>query len=415
MNFLSSCLLNVAIIGASSGKGQDFIEALNGRQDVKIVACVVNENIPKNIEKLQESGVTIIKNGDVSRLISEIPFDVAIVSLPHYLHDGVTRQLLEAKKIIIKEKPLALNETIARSYAQKGSVPIFTTVQRSTHPIFLEAKKDLSLIGEPVSFKYTYTFSLPSKTSGWRGESAKSGGGVVLDMGYHIIDVVLDFFGQPSSVEATFGYKFPEMEKQKLEDSSTLTFSYPSSLRGELILDRHAEKKEERFEIEGALGTMIITPTTYDILVGSETVKHVENSLTKIQVIQKMFDVCLTQQPDSVMLEKQFDRNIQTLSIIDKAYKQKEKKYRTDMNTLPPLSEAAKSLKPGYYEHFKGLKYRLVSVGRHSETLEEYVVYQALYGDQLTWVRPLPLFVETVTKDGKSFPRFKYLGTSLDK
>ncbi len=84
------------------------------------------------------------------------------------------------------------------------------------------------------------------------------------------------------------------------------------------------------------------------------------------------------------------------------------------MDTLPPLSEEAKSLKPGFYEHFKGLKYRLINVARHSETLEEYVVYQALYGDQSTWVRPLPLFLETVTKGGITFPRFRYLGISLD-
>lgn len=84
------------------------------------------------------------------------------------------------------------------------------------------------------------------------------------------------------------------------------------------------------------------------------------------------------------------------------------------MSTLPLLSEEARSLKPGFYEHYKGLKYRLVSVARHSETLDEYVVYQALYGDQLTWVRPLSLFLENVTKEGVTFPRFRYLGTSCD-
>lgn len=323
MSFPASYILNVAVIGAGSGKGQDYVEALRARQDVKIVACVVNEKVPENIAKLQELGVTIIRNGDVARLISEVSFDAAIVSLPHHLHDGVARQLLEANKYIIKEKPLALNEATARGYVQKRSTPIFTTVQRSTHPIFVEAKSDLSLIGEPVSFTYTYAFSLPSQTSGWRAESNKSGGGVVLDMGYHVIDVVLDFFGPPDNVKPSFGYKYPEMERQKLEDSTLLTFSYSHGLQGVLVLDRHAEKKEERFEIKGTLGAIVITPTTYDLWIDSNLLKHVEKPLSKIQIIQEMFDVCLAKRDDRAMLEKQFHRNMQTLAVIDKVYEQK--------------------------------------------------------------------------------------------
>ncbi len=75
---------------------------------------------------------------------------------------------------------------------------------------------------------------------------------------------------------------------------------------------------------------------------------------------------------------------------------------------LPPLSEEAKSLVLGsLYEHYKGLRYRLIQVARHSETLEEYVVYQALYGDHGVWIRPLQMFLEEVVIDGKITPRFK--------
>jgi hypothetical protein len=84
------------------------------------------------------------------------------------------------------------------------------------------------------------------------------------------------------------------------------------------------------------------------------------------------------------------------------------------MDSLPPLSQEARAFKLGYYEHYKGMRYRVLSVARHSETLEEYVVYQALYGDQLVWVRPLKMFIETITKDGKTVARFEYLGNTLD-
>ena len=63
-------------------------------------------------------------------------------------------------------------------------------------------------------------------------------------------------------------------------------------------------------------------------------------------------------------------------------------------------------LKPGLYRHFKGRMYRLLHVAKHSETLEEMVVYQALYGEQGIWVRPASMWNEHVERDGYSGPRF---------
>lgn len=76
------------------------------------------------------------------------------------------------------------------------------------------------------------------------------------------------------------------------------------------------------------------------------------------------------------------------------------------------LSPEAKSLKLGLYEHYKGNKYQVLGVAIHSKTLEELVVYKALYGEGLTWVRPLKMFLETVEVDGEVKPRFRYLGES---
>jgi len=67
-------------------------------------------------------------------------------------------------------------------------------------------------------------------------------------------------------------------------------------------------------------------------------------------------------------------------------------------------------LKKGIYEHYKGKRYEVLCVAKHSETLEETVIYQALYGDKDIWVRPLKMFEESVEVNGKSVPRFKYVG-----
>ena len=67
-------------------------------------------------------------------------------------------------------------------------------------------------------------------------------------------------------------------------------------------------------------------------------------------------------------------------------------------------------IRPGLYRHFKGKDYRVLYTATHSETLEPMVVYQALYGQRGIWVRPAAMWNETVTREGKTLPRFTYIG-----
>ena len=64
----------------------------------------------------------------------------------------------------------------------------------------------------------------------------------------------------------------------------------------------------------------------------------------------------------------------------------------------------------GKYRHFKGGEYEVIGIAKDSETLEDVVVYRALYGDGELWVRNAEMFGETVTREGKTFPRFEYIG-----
>jgi hypothetical protein len=65
----------------------------------------------------------------------------------------------------------------------------------------------------------------------------------------------------------------------------------------------------------------------------------------------------------------------------------------------------------GIYEHYKrGGQYKILCVAKDSETLEDLVVYKALYGDGQVWIRNLNMFAENVERDGQEVPRFKYIG-----
>lgn len=71
--------------------------------------------------------------------------------------------------------------------------------------------------------------------------------------------------------------------------------------------------------------------------------------------------------------------------------------------------DQSKAVVPGIYKHFKGKQYRVIGVARHSETLEELVVYEALYENKTSrlWVRPLSMFADFVEVEGKKVPRFE--------
>ncbi|MCX6818572.1 MAG: DUF1653 domain-containing protein [Candidatus Aenigmarchaeota archaeon] len=74
-----------------------------------------------------------------------------------------------------------------------------------------------------------------------------------------------------------------------------------------------------------------------------------------------------------------------------------------------------KEIKLGKYRHYKGKFYKVIGTARHSETLEELVVYKALYaskefGKNALWVRPKKMFLENVVIGGKKVLRFKFVG-----
>ena len=68
-----------------------------------------------------------------------------------------------------------------------------------------------------------------------------------------------------------------------------------------------------------------------------------------------------------------------------------------------------------YYRHFKGNIYLVLHIAKHSETLEEMVVYQAMYGERGVWVRPKARFEEEIERDGRTFRRFEPISDEKTK
>lgn len=66
-------------------------------------------------------------------------------------------------------------------------------------------------------------------------------------------------------------------------------------------------------------------------------------------------------------------------------------------------------IKQGKYRHFKGNEYEVLYIAKNSETLEDMVVYRALYGEGEVWVRPASMWNEEIVRDGKRVKRFTFI------
>lgn len=70
-------------------------------------------------------------------------------------------------------------------------------------------------------------------------------------------------------------------------------------------------------------------------------------------------------------------------------------------------------LKPGVYRHYKNKNYSVIGCAKHTETGEEFIVYRALYGAGELWARPKDMFMSEVTVEGRTVPRFQFIGDSV--
>ena len=75
------------------------------------------------------------------------------------------------------------------------------------------------------------------------------------------------------------------------------------------------------------------------------------------------------------------------------------------------------TIKLGIYQHYRGMRYRVLGIAKHSETLEDLVVYEALYDNKVskTWARPLAMFLDKIEKDGELINRFEFVGEDKEQ
>jgi 1,5-anhydro-D-fructose reductase (1,5-anhydro-D-mannitol-forming) len=196
------------------------------------------------------------------------------VATPVFLHAPLTIQALRAGKHVLCEKPMAMNETEARSMlhtAEESGCILGVAYYRRMYPKMQRAKQllDAGAVGKPVLAELTSHGwfdgkKLDRKESGekessrsWLIDPAQAGGGPLYDIASHRIDVLNFWFGQPQRVT---GHLSNAVHLYAVEDNATVMIDYAGGVRGIVDVRWHSKVKRDECRIRGTDGEMELSP-----------------------------------------------------------------------------------------------------------------------------------------------------------
>ncbi|GAB7185471.1 Gfo/Idh/MocA family oxidoreductase [Kitasatospora sp. Ki12] len=247
-----------AIIGLGHQTAEDHLPGLLGSGQAELVAvCDSNPSVLREHEsRLQVPAFT--RTAD---LLDAVRPDFVIVAVPHYAGRAVIEECAKRGVHVMKEKPFATSLTEAHELAAvcRGRIELMVTLQRRFNPIYTSVTGLLDQIGSPFLIDGQYTFHTADPGAGWRGDVKKAGGGCIIDMGYHIIDLLLWYFGLPSRILAEFSATAVPGAGYDAEDTALIQLGFDRGLYGSVLLSRWAAPKTERLRVVGTSGSVLLT------------------------------------------------------------------------------------------------------------------------------------------------------------
>ena len=247
-----------AIVGVGKQARADHIPGIKDSRRARLVAvCDSDEEILDALS--HELGVPAYPSFEI--LLEKHEVDFIILATPHDAHHSIIAQAAQNGVHILKEKPFArtIDEALSiRTLSLAHNVYIMTTLQRRFNPIYSSFFQFIDRIGNPFFVEARYTTFVADPNSGWRGSQKIAGGGCIIDMGYHMVDVILWYFGLPNRVHAEFSTRAIPDRQYDAEDTASIVFRYESGLHGCFTLSRYYPPKTESVKVIGSRGMIDI-------------------------------------------------------------------------------------------------------------------------------------------------------------
>jgi len=269
--------MNFGIIGCGGIADRRTIPGMIKSKDVNIIAVEdINEDISKKIaEKYKVS--TYYTNED--ELIKNDDIEAVYIATPVYLHLAQIKKSADAGKHILSEKPLGLNvqetEEII-NYCEKKGVTLQVGFMMRYHGYHIKAKEMLNNgnLGQPVMGRAQLTCWYPPMEGAWRQDPAKGGGGALMDMAIHSVDILRYMFGEVKEVSSFNG---TITHDYSVEDSGVILLRFENNAYGvcDSFFNIPDEAAKGVLEVYGTKGSLLAEGTISQIA-GGKMVAYIQ-------------------------------------------------------------------------------------------------------------------------------------------
>ncbi|MER5639213.1 Gfo/Idh/MocA family oxidoreductase [Kitasatospora sp. NPDC002227] len=248
-----------AIIGLGHQAIEDHLPGLAGSSRAELVAICDSD---ADLLLSRKATLDVPAFTSVPDLLATTEPDFVVVAVPHHAGRQIIQECAARGVHVLKEKPFATSPEEARELAQicrDGQIELMVTLQRRFNPIYSSVVGFLDQIGTPFLVDGQYTFHTDTPGAGWRGSIEQAGGGCIIDMGYHLVDLLLWYFGMPSKIIADYSTSAVPDAGYDAEDTALIQLAYDTGLYGSLLLSRWMAPKSERLHVVGTRGSVLLT------------------------------------------------------------------------------------------------------------------------------------------------------------
>jgi UDP-N-acetylglucosamine 3-dehydrogenase len=272
--------VNLGIVGLGA-IGQLHLKHGLKLANARVVA--VADTSKSALEQAKASGIESTYT-DYNEMFKDPQVDAVIISLPTHLHLKCASQAAEAKKAIFLEKPIAVSVDEAKeviSSAQRNSVKLMIGYPMRFNEHFTKLKDDMAngLIGDVENAHATYICSGPfvarsdgygpSPVPDWWFNSKLTGGGVFMDLGCHIINLLRYLLGEVVDIKGQFGYRY----HMDFEDSAMCLARFDSGALAVINTGWYSQEYTLRLDLLGSVRNVSVQhkpkgtlPAAYEML-----------------------------------------------------------------------------------------------------------------------------------------------------
>ncbi len=258
--------VSIVVIGLGHQSVDDHLPAIRESSLIKLVG-VVDVDLARAEAVGTAEGVPFAT--DTESLLAELDSqpNAALIAVPHSGYLPIIEKVARRGIHIIKEKPFATsfdNAVAIRQLIADNDVTLQVTLQRRFNPIYRSFEQLIKRIGRIHSIEARYTMNVERLDEGWRASRLFAGGGALIDLGYHYIDLIVWYFGLPDSVMCKLSTGNRDGQVYDVEDTAMLQFSYNTraggteAIHGSFLVSRVYPDKDELLVAYGSKGSVAV-------------------------------------------------------------------------------------------------------------------------------------------------------------